>query len=50
MVSQNSESDIEEGIVFNKRGIFIKTKTSYRSIASDLVKFLIRYRFENYHR
>lgn len=37
-------------IVFNKRAILVETKTAYRSIAYDLVQFLIRYRYENANR
>jgi hypothetical protein len=32
---------------FNKRSLLVQTKTAYKSIAYDLVQFLIRYRYEN---
>lgn len=34
-------------VVFNKRAMLVQTKTAYKSIAYDLVQFLIRYRNEN---
>ena len=34
-------------VVFNKRAMLVQTKTAYKSIAYDLVQFLIRYRYEN---
>lgn len=30
-----------------KRAILLRSRTQYRSIASDLVQFLIRYRYDN---
>jgi hypothetical protein len=44
------DSDDESGqnVIFNKRALLMNTKWQYKSIAVDLVQFLIRYRYENY--
>lgn len=47
MVQDDLTKQIADGVIINKRTILIRTKSAYRSIACDLVKFLIRYRFEN---
>lgn len=46
--NSNSESDDKsQNCAFNKRKLLLNAKTEYRSIAYDLVQFLIRYRYEN---
>ena len=45
--SMTDSTGRRHSVVFNKRSLLVQTKTAYKSIAYDLVQFLIRYRYEN---